>query len=92
MDGSAVHMTARGRVQGVGFRFFVRELASLFGVKGWVRNCSDGAVEIYAEGNRDVLREFMERVKDGPRFGSVHDLDVEWTEPSNDYASFTIEF
>jgi acylphosphatase len=92
MVDSAIHMTARGRVQGVGFRFFVRVQAARYGVKGWVRNRADGSVEILAEGDRDTLLEFMETVREGPRFGRVSDLDVEWVEPFRDYTSFNIEF
>ncbi len=92
MVDSAIHMTARGRVQGVGFRFFVREQASRYGVKGWVKNRADGSVEILAEGDRATLLEFMERIREGPRFGRISDLDVEWMEPSRDFAGFTIEF
>ena len=92
MVDSAVHITVRGRVQGVGFRFFVREQAARFGVKGWVRNRADGAVEVLAEGSRETLLEFLEKVREGPRFGGVSDFNVEWEEPSLKYSSFSIEF
>lgn len=92
MVDSAIHLIARGRVQGVGFRFFVREQAARYGVNGWVKNCVDGSVEILAEGDRETLLEFMEIVREGPRFGRVFDLDLEWVAPSHDYTSFSIEF
>jgi acylphosphatase len=88
----AVHMIARGRVQGVGFRFFVRDEASLFGINGWVRNLEDGSVEIHGEGTKERLDEFISKVNMGPRSGLVSDLDVDWVEPANDYTSFRIEF
>ena len=88
----AVHMIARGRVQGVGFRFFVRDQASRYGIKGWVRNREDGSVEIHSEGPKDLLDEFVAVVKEGPWFGLVSDLEVDWVEPTNDYTSFGIEF
>ena len=92
MTFKAVHMIARGSVQGVGFRFFVRERAFPHGTKGWVKNLPDGTVEIHAEGEKKKLKEFMSNVKEGPFFGSVSELTVEWVEPRNKYSSFNIEF
>lgn len=88
----AVRMTARGRVQGVGFRFFVRENAARYGVRGWVRNRADGSVEIHAEARRDVLDAFIEIIRDGPRFGRISDLSLEWTEPEGGFVNFDIAF
>ena len=92
MSVSAVHAVAHGRVQGVGFRFFVREHASRFGLNGWVRNCADGTVELYVEGDDASVREFLKEVEKGPSFGRVSDLEVDWTEPENEYTSFNIKF
>ena len=92
MEKKAVSIIARGRVQGVGFRFFVRESASRLGVVGWVKNRADGAVEIYAEGRKDVLDELIGKVKRGPSFGRVSDLSVDWIEPAGYYTSFDINF
>ena len=88
----AVHLIARGRVQGVGFRYFVRDKASRYGIKGWVRNCSDGSVEIHAEGQKESMDEFMAAVKEGPLFGHVSDVEIEKVEPKNIYSGFSIEF
>ena len=92
MTFKAVHMIAHGRVQGVGFRFYVRERAFPHGTKGWVKNLPDGTVEIHAEGEEEQLKGFMNNVKEGTYFGSVSELDVEWVEPENTYTSFNIEF
>jgi acylphosphatase len=67
----------RGRVQGVGFRWFVREHARGLGVKGWVRNHADGSVEVAAEGDAaslDRLRECLARGPTGARVAAVDDL------------------
>ena len=85
-------MVAYGRVQGVGFRFFVRQQAAAAGIKGWVRNLPDGSVEIHAEGERDILDIFVERVKHGPTFGHVSELEIDRIEPSHTHTHFTIEF
>jgi len=60
-----------GRVQGVGFRYFTWKEAERIGIKGIVRNCVDGRVEIVAEGNDDQLQDFYNWLKVGPRTASV---------------------
>jgi len=85
-------MVVRGRVQGVGFRFFARERASKNGLVGWVRNLDDGAVEIYAEGDDVMLDDFIENMEQGPRFGHVADVEKEYGTVSGDYTDFTIDF
>ena len=92
MSNSAVHMIVHGTVQGVGFRFFVREQAARHGLKGWVRNVPDGTVEIVAEGEKTVLDEFIGKVKRGPMFGYVSEVTEEWIEATNSFAGFTITF
>jgi len=92
MSKSAVHMIVRGRVQGVGFRFFVRGQASVMGVAGWVKNLPDGSVEIHAEAEREVLEKFVEKVRRGPVFAHVDEIVEDWTEPENAYYNFNIEF
>jgi len=88
----AVHMIASGRVQGVGFRFFVREHAAALGLVGWVKNLADGSVEIHAEGDEALLDDLVARVERGPTFGRVDDLTVDWVEPERSYSYFSIEF
>lgn len=85
-------MIVHGRVQGVGFRFFVRQHATALGLSGWVRNLSGGGVEAYAEGDRPAIEEFIGRVKRGPTFGHVDDLDIEWSEPTHSYIGFDITY
>jgi acylphosphatase len=92
MSVSAVHVVAHGRVQGVGFRFFVREKASLFGLNGWVKNRSDGTVELYVEGEDGDVRDFITDVEKGPVFGNVSEMTVEWTTPENRFTEFNIKF
>ena len=60
-----------GRVQGVGFRYFTWKEAERIGIKGTVRYCVDGSVEIVAEGNDDQLQDFYNWLKVGPRTASV---------------------
>jgi len=66
----------RGRVQGVGFRFFVRERAALDGLAGWARNTEDGSVEVEAEGDREALDRFERALRMGPAGARVESVDV----------------
>ena len=80
-----------GRVQGVGFRFFARETANEFGITGYVRNLPDGSLEVVAEGEEDVLKEFLEMLRDGPRSARVTDIQVSWGPPSDEYDLFSVQ-
>ena len=57
-----------GRVQGVGFRYFVAQTASLYSITGWVRNLEDGDVELEAQGIQEDIDAFIERVRQGNRY------------------------
>ena len=65
-----------GRVQGVGFRAFVRQTAHDLGLEGWVRNRVDGTVEAVAAGEEVDVSLFVDRVRKGPRFGRVDRIDL----------------
>ena len=63
-----------GRVQGVFFRAWARCQAEELGVSGWVRNCHDGSVEAHLEGHEGAVRQFIERMREGPPGAKVDDL------------------
>lgn len=69
-------LIVRGRVQRVGFRAFVQEIARAFDISGWVRNNADGSVEIQAAGSRENLRAFVEQVEIGPSGARVDELEI----------------
>jgi acylphosphatase len=71
---AAVH----GWVQGVGYRDFVSREAIRHRLKGYVRNSSDGSVELEAEGPRSELEAFLERLQQGPPMAEVRRVDVAW--------------
>jgi acylphosphatase len=62
-------------VQGVGFRWFVEREAHMLGIAGWVRNNSDGSVEVLGMGTRDQLSGLSSRLHQGPRAARVDDVE-----------------
>ena len=65
----------RGRVQGVGYRYFVQRAAEELGITGWVRNLDDGGVEVYAIGSASQLADLAGRLRRGPRWAEVRGVD-----------------
>ena len=64
-----------GEVQGVGFRWFAARAAQTLGIRGWVRNLPDGRVEVVAAGEQTQLDELAARLRQGPRFSRVEDVE-----------------
>jgi acylphosphatase len=81
----------RGRVQGVGFRWFVEREAQLIGVGGWVRNRDDGMVEVMASGSNAQLGSLYDRLKQGPRAARIDAVEVEDAAPFSGYKTFQIK-
>jgi acylphosphatase len=70
-----IHVAVRGRVQGVGFRWFAREAARGLSLAGWVSNKPDGSVEVAAEGAEQAIAQFRAALRDGPPGASVSAVD-----------------
>ena len=87
---ASVRAVIRGRVQGVGFRFFVYDVAHEYGLRGFVRNLYDGNVEIQADGEEEVLRDFLQEVKKGPPLAIISHIDSEWQEQDRGFYDFQI--
>jgi len=79
-----------GRVQGVGFRFTAKSVASGFEVVGAVRNLSDGRVELVAEGAKEELEAFRKAVRESGLEHFIRKEDVSWSETKNDFRGFEI--
>ena len=79
----------RGRVQGVGYRFFAERTAQRLGVRGWVRNLPDGDVEVHAQAAADVLQQFRSELERGPRFAEVREVTEQVLEPVS-FSSFDV--
>jgi acylphosphatase len=76
-----LYVTVRGQVQGVGFRWFVRERARSLGLSGWVRNDRDGSVRVYAVGPGPALEKLRGLLQQGPPAASVEAVEDEQEEP-----------
>src|SRR5246500_4355197 len=81
----------RGRLQGVGFRWFVEREAHMLGIAGWVRNNADGAVEVFAQGTSEQLASLRSRLQQGPRAARVDNADESETRFWQDLKTIRIE-
>jgi acylphosphatase len=82
--------TIRGRVQGVGYRYFARRTALRLGVRGFVRNLPNGDVEVHAEADTDVLQEFRFELERGPASSHVSEIVETATTLTDRFTSFEI--
>mgnify|MGYP001823730796 CR=1 FL=1 len=78
-----------GRVQGVGFRYTTRRVASEFPVSGYVRNLVDGRVEVVAEGSRQTVKSFVDRINEVMKMNIDH-CDIHRSEASGEFDNFEI--
>ncbi|KXZ22708.1 acylphosphatase [Bacillus nakamurai] len=85
-------MIADGRVQGVGFRYFVQMEADKQKLAGWVKNLDDGRVEILAEGPEESLKTFVKAVRKGSPFSNVTNVTVTESRSLEGYRTFTISY
>ena len=85
-----LHSVVEGYVQGVGFRYFVLDIANSLGITGWVRNRADGNVEVLAEGERPLLDKLLQALYRGPRSARVFNVTEEWHTASGEFSSFSI--
>ena len=81
-----------GHVQGVGFRYYVRQMARRYGLVGFVRNDAEGTVTVTAEGSRARLDAFVETLHQGPDMADVEEVDVRWEPATGRFKTFAIEY
>ncbi len=86
----ARHYYLAGRVQGVGFRFFVYEAALREGIHGWVRNLPDRRVEVAAEGEAESMMRFEAAIRQGPAGARVDQCEVEVEPPTGRHPGFSV--
>ncbi len=74
-------MIITGRVQGVGFRYYVKTQADKYKISGYVKNNTDGSVFVYAEGEETELRNFKKKCEIGPSMSLVKNVDIQEVDP-----------
>jgi acylphosphatase len=87
---AALHAVVEGRVQGVGFRANVAQVAQSLDLTGWVRNKGDNQVEVWAEGPLADLDKLLEYLKRGPSMAYVSDVQVDRPQPEGKYSQFMV--
>jgi acylphosphatase len=88
--GDRLDATVRGRVQGVGFRYFVLREAMDLGLAGWVANGVDGTVRCVAEGDRATLKTLVRLLEAGPPSARIDRVDAAWSRATGGFRSFEI--
>ncbi len=88
----AKSITVSGRVQGVGFRYFVRQQARWRGILGEVCNLPDGSVFIRAVAADEIMQAFIADIKRGPAFSQVERMEVQDLQDETDYKDFQITY
>ena len=89
-DHAQLHALVDGQVQGVGYRYFVKNTADALALTGWVRNKWDGRVEVLAEGPREALEKLLEKLRRGPSSAFVSDVKIDWNPSSGAYTRFNV--
>jgi len=85
------HLYYSGRVQGIGFRYTATEIAGTLNISGWVKNTSDGQVEILAEGEKEDLDNFIEEI--GRRMQRyISDCHLQWQGATGSFKDFQVLF
>lgn len=90
MERARAHLKISGYVQGVFFRANTQDRALDLGLKGWVRNRSDGTVEAVFEGDKDKIEEMIKWCHKGPPGASVNGVSVGWEEYKGEFKDFDI--
>lgn len=87
-----LHAYVYGRVQGVGFRYFVIQKAHTLALRGYARNESDGSVEVLAQGQRPALEQLLSYLRQGPTAARVRDVRVSWSTPTEHISGFHLRW
>lgn len=90
IDRTRLHAVVEGHVQGVGFRYYVLTHAQQLNLTGWVRNTSEGNVEVIAEGNPADLDELLDALRQGPRSSFVSNVREKWEPARGEFHNFDV--
>jgi acylphosphatase len=91
-DREELHAVVHGRVQGIGFRYFVVEHALALGLRGFARNLSNGDVEVLAQGPRSALERLLLLLRQGPSSAYVTEVTTTWRQPTEHVSGFHVRW
>lgn len=86
------HLRIHGKVQGVGYRFYATRVARRMGLKGWIQNNRDGSVEALVEGEKQAIDDWVEEIREGPRYAEVTKIDAESKDFTGKLPDFDVKF
>lgn len=86
------HIIVKGRVQGVGFRFFSQSIAAMYDLTGYAKNMDNGTVEIEVQGDENKILKFLSNIKKGTLFIKVDDILISKIDLVHDENSFKIKY
>ena len=89
---SAFEIIISGRVQGVGYRYFVLRKAEFLNIKGYVKNLYDGRVKVLAIGDDTAIEEFINELQNGPFMSHVSNIDITNIQLTKKYENFSVKF
>ncbi len=92
MDAARAHLFIKGRVQGVFFRSYTRNMAVKLGLGGWVKNLYDGSVEAVFEGDKVLIVQAIDHCRVGPPGAFVDDIEVTWEGYSGQEKGFEVRY
>ncbi|HEY3416012.1 MAG TPA: acylphosphatase [Armatimonadota bacterium] len=87
-----LHATVEGRVQGVGYRDYVRTQARNLHLRGWVRNLPNGNVEVMAEGEDVALQHLLLVLEKGPSMSRVDEIETSYGSPTGEFSDFHVRY
>ncbi|HBU27668.1 TPA: acylphosphatase [Candidatus Uhrbacteria bacterium] len=90
MKTSALHVRIEGRVQGVGYRNSLKDMAVKLGIRGWVRNRGDGSVEVHMVGNTEALQSLLAWCQNGSPLASVSTIHATELDDVPNYSAFSL--
>ena len=76
-----VHVVVSGLVQGIGYRWFVRDTANQLNLEGWVKNLSNGKVELEAQGPEEIIEKYIDHLKHGHEWARIDNMETNWISP-----------
>ncbi len=86
------HIIIEGKVQGVYFRAFTKEVADSLGLNGWVRNLPNRCVEAVFEGEKELIDAAIKKCYAGPPFAMVTNIDIKWESKIEGFSDFRIRY